>query len=697
MEILKYIVLSGVLFFTFLTNNAQNVIQKNWCWTDQYRQEQYNQDPSLIQQNEIIEQYILNNKKAIVSSINNKKTITYIIPVVWHVVTYNGVGNVSKKDIEDQMIRLNEDFQRLNADKVNTRALFAPYAADIQVEFRLAHKDPNGNCTEGIVRVESPLTIKAPNSVKSVSYWDSKKYFNIWTVASMSGDNPPSIIFGYAQFPSSGINSTYGVVMRYNYIGRNERTLSHEVGHCFGLYHTFQSGCGSNCSNSGDLCCDTPPVSASTQGCDVNQNTCSNDANGPDPYNANVVDQIENYMSYDACQNMFSEDQKIRMYAYLNSTNIGTGLNQLTTSSNLSFTGTNDPYTGVSCLPVADFSYNKNYICEGDSISYMDQSYNGNVISWNWSFTGGSPLGSSVSNPTITYNVPGVYSVTNQPSTAAGPGTITKTNLVTVSSLTADYVGPIIDGFENVTQFNNDWRIENYDNGSQTWENNSVAAVTGSNSVRIRNSITPYGQLDELISPSFDVSSTPNKIMKFKLAYARKTAADSAERLFVYTSINCGASWSLKLPLTPNVMASAPPQSSTFVPNSSQWLEKTIDLTSIGSATNVRFKFALTSGGGNDIYIDDINIGGIVGIEELFNNIGSFDIYPNPTNSIVNIEELQEVEYINIYTLQGKLVQSISWNKTRKQQIKLPEEKGVYLIKIKTKNQLSITKKIINY
>ena len=84
-------------------------------------------------------------------------------------------------------------------------------------------------------------------------------------------------------------------------------------------------------------------------------------------------------------------------------------------------------------------------------------------------------------------------------------------------------------------------------------------------------------------------------------------------------------------------MSTTPDQTSEFVPNNAnQWLEKTVDLTSLASSTNIRFKFAFTSGGGNNIYIDDINISGAVGISEI-NKIGNFNVYPNPTNSTAQI------------------------------------------------------------
>lgn len=58
----------------------------------------------------------------------------------------------------------------------------------------------------------------------------------------------------------------------------------------------------------------------------------------------------------------------------------------------------------------ADFIANTTEICEGESIEFMDQS-EGNVISWDWYFEGGEPENTTEQNPTVQYNISGLYDV----------------------------------------------------------------------------------------------------------------------------------------------------------------------------------------------------------------------------------------------------------------------------------------------
>lgn len=82
------------------------------------------------------------------------------------------------------------------------------------------------------------------------------------------------------------------------------KTATHEVGHWFGLYHTFTGGC--NTLSGGDYIDDTPYQASQTQGCPVGRDSCP-DLEGLDP--------IHNYMDYsdDACYEEFTPDQAAKM------------------------------------------------------------------------------------------------------------------------------------------------------------------------------------------------------------------------------------------------------------------------------------------------------------------------------------------------------------------------------------------------
>ncbi|MDT8411352.1 MAG: M43 family zinc metalloprotease [Vicingaceae bacterium] len=711
-KITATLLLATLLFSASPKAYAQIERTGDWCGSDHHYENQIQQNPSLIQQKEQFEaqvrDFIQNNPKGTEKKGGpNDKTPTYIIPVVFHIVTFNGQGHVSKQDIDNAMLTLNEDFRRLNNDASQTRnttnAPFAPVAIDAGVEFRLAHLDPNGNCTEGIVRVESPLSVEAGDAVKNVSRWNTKKYFNIWSVVSIAGGGGGGIIAGYAQFPWSGINNTYGVVMNHQFINRNDRTLTHEVGHCFGLLHTFQGGCSNNGTGGGDMVADTPPVQTSSFGCPTSQNLCTNVPSG-DFYGTDVLDQIENYMSYNSCQNMFSAGQKVRMDAVLTSTNTNTGLRQLSVASNLAFTGIADPYGPVTCTPIADFTYDNPMICVGSSVTYTDNSYNGVVTSYNWIFNGGTPANSTAANPTVTYNTPGVYNTTHQPGNSAGTGNITKNNIITVSSLTADYFGVLVESFENATTFNNDFIVLD-PTGGQKFQRTTSVAATGSASVELRNFLTSTNALkDELITPSYDLSNITNPQLKFKIAFARR-ASTNTDRLLVWWSLDCGETWVLKLPLTAGNITTTGLKTSFWAPTASEWAEKTVDLSTITNETNVRFKFAFESGGGNNFYLDDINIDGITSVGEQYDNISSFVIYPNPAknNAVISFNLTKDVDNLSVVVkdLLGKDVTNIINGQsfaTGKYTLSIDENNqlssGVYFVQFRADNNV-ITQKLV--
>ncbi len=659
-------VLTIANIFSFAQNGDRT---GNWCYSDEYNRELLQKHPELLENYELIESQV-RALQAQGYGLQGNQEASIIIPVVVHVVVdEDGTGYIDEAQVQSGIDVLNRDFQKLNADTVNVHPVFKPLIADVSIEFRLATIDPNGNCTNGIVYVKSSKTNNADDAVKSVSYWNSQKYFNVWLVKSI-GSSGGGTILGYAQFPFSwagGVNSTYGVVMRQDYWGTtgtsngDGRTATHEVGHCLGLYHTFQSGCGSNCNTTGDQVCDTPPVAQDTYGCNMNQNTCSNDANGSSTFSTDVVDMIENYMSYDACQYMFSLGQKSRILSTIAAVS---GLQNLTSSANLAATGVADPYNPPLCAPKADFIWNYDMICEGASINYTDRSWNGTPTSWNWSFNGGTPSSSTQQNPTITYNTAGTYDVTLTASNAAGSGTTTHNNVVYVSSAAAQYSNWMYqETFEDANTVSNDWIIQN-PTGYRTWIQTSLAAATGSYSMMINNySGTSTGEVDAMISPSYDLSQVTDPILTFKYAYAQKNSSND-DWLKVYISTNCGKTWNLRYSKKgAQLNAKNIIENANYVPASGDWIDATVYISAYTSASNVRVKFEFISDKGNNIYIDDINISNVNAIEES-KLLGGISLYPNPakeqTTLSLDINKKVDNAQIVLLDVVGKKVADIT-------------------------------------
>jgi len=79
---------------------------------------------------------------------------------------------------------------------------------------------------------------------------------------------------------------------------------------------------------------------------------------------------------------------------------------------------------------IVDFTASNNLPCTGAPVDFTDQS-EGNIVSWNWSFPGGTPSTSTQQNPVnILYASPGTYNVTLTISNGASSAARTKANFI---------------------------------------------------------------------------------------------------------------------------------------------------------------------------------------------------------------------------------------------------------------------------
>ncbi|RLD63952.1 MAG: hypothetical protein DRJ01_02265 [Bacteroidetes bacterium] len=607
----KIFILSLLSVFVF----AAQAQKSNWCGTVNFDQEAIKKDSSILEKRAKLEKFT----KEYSSRKKNTEEDVLIIPVVFHVVHDYGEENISKEKILLAIDILNKDYRKLNTDVYQAIPEFKNIVADIKVEFRLAKIDPEGNCTDGITRTQSLETYDAGNSVKyAVPGWDNTKYLNIWTVKSIE-----SGAAAWSHYP--GISAALdGVVSIYRYIGSGH-TLTHEIGHYLNLMHPWGNsndpGLESNCDIDDEVD-DTPlTIGVVNSSCNLDQVSCGS------------LDNVQNYMDYSSCDVMFTEGQKTRMRAALNSS--VSGRNNLWKQSNLEATGTNDSYASPICSPIADFYVDNKSVCEGSSVQFFDNSYNSSVDAWAWSFPNGEPETSNEQNPVVKYNTPGLHTVSLKAFNSSGNNTISKNNIINVIDTLMGYATPYFEDMESSdfpessTDYTKNWKIEKQ--GKLSWE---LHSTSNNNSIRVVNYSNSSETKSILISPNINLTNFENpKNITFKLAYAKRSNS-SDDDLKIYVSDDCGITWKIRFLKRGSQLVTNDGTlvSSEFIPQDDEWSEEKCSLSSFEESNHIMIKFVCTSRKGNCLYIDDIKIGEEANRVNTVNPIKKIklNIRPNP-------------------------------------------------------------------
>ena len=615
---------------------------------------------------------VFNNLSAI-----PKSGVVYKIPVVFHIVHNNGIEKIDRSQVLDALEKLNIDLRALRADTATVDSLFQPLIADIEVEFVLATKAPDGTCFSGITMTETPYSynngdINGSDQVDAVMMyndvyqgnWPGNQYLNVFVCGSVGTG-----IAGYTYYPSGffGNAMNNGIWLRHDYCGSigtanpsASKTFVHEVGHWLNLPHTWGStnepGLASNCS-SDDGVTDTPNTIGS-QWCNYNETTC-----GP-------VSNIENHMEYSPCRKMFTLGQKARMRTALTSSTGG--------RSNL-ITLTNHIATGIDTVAPfckADFFANRYITCSGDSLYFQDYSYH-NPVGWDWYFEGASPDSSYLENTYALYPNPGVFDVSL---TATGDSSNFLTELKSDAVIVMDYNGeqlPFYEGFENINFTSPEW-ISNIGNWSITDE----AAYNGNYCLKLENDGVEEGTKHILESKTFDLSDTTKAYFNFRYAFARKNTSNN-DYLKVLASNDCGKTWSVRKVIQYNQLVTAPDQNN-FIPSFSDWKEASISsIMGPFCVQNFRFKFEFESGGGNNLYIDNINISyeNTTSIEPFIGN--EVVLYPNPVKHQLSLNSTKYFSKINILNVMGQIVMKKHVPETKKLVLNTSLlENGYYTIQI---------------
>ncbi|GEN69648.1 zinc-dependent metalloprotease [Chryseobacterium rhizosphaerae] len=258
------------------------------------------------------------------------------IPVVVHVIESSATANtnlsLSDQNIKDWIDRANKMYATTYGNGFYPEGAGATGGNVIPFKLVLAKRSPSCLPTSGIVRYDgSSIPLYDTRGVDSngagngandsqiktlAPHWPETSYFNIYVVIGFDGQQQNAGgLMGYARFPET-YDYFYESFMKVATLkNQNDTTLTHELGHAFGLYHTFQgvgytnqTSCpvNNNCATDGDRVCDTSP-SRSMYGVAVPGNTSI------DPCTSQNYDGTQyNVMNYTNSNRKFTEGQRDR-------------------------------------------------------------------------------------------------------------------------------------------------------------------------------------------------------------------------------------------------------------------------------------------------------------------------------------------------------------------------------------------------
>jgi hypothetical protein len=592
------------------------------------------------------------------------------IPVVFHIVLPDP-NEVTDKMIDDQLKVLNRDFAGLNADSVNIPAAFKPLFGRSKIQFVLAKRTPANQPTNGIERVVTTQQSfsQVNNYVKHASTgganaWNTSKYMNVWVCALGGG------LLGYSTFPGTTTAADeQGIVIYHvtlpggSLAGYNDgRTLTHESGHFFYLFHIWGDDDGA-CSGS-DGVSDTPDQADASSGCHsgVVNDACNSTAAGI---------MYQNYMDYssDGCMAMFTLLQVTRMEAALNryrlSLTTSNGAVSPLKDNDAQLISIDNPVNRVCDTKFQPSITIRNYGALPLTSLVINASVdNGPVVQTQWTGSLASLSVVAITLNPITAGSTGSHSLKIQLTAPNGGTDLEPVNDTLSKSFVypAAITPPLTTGFEPETFPAAGWEVINAD-GSYTWERVTGIAKTGKAAVVIRNNdYTQNGQTDYLRLPQLTLNNADSAFLTFQVAAAIKTTTGTLfnywDTLQVLVSTDCGNSFTSLYKKWGGVLATRSALTTNeFIPAASEWRKDSVNLTPWINKGPVMIAFANTTGNENNVYLDDINLYTKSGNANLEKQ--GWLITPNPANGPLAVKFINppvNLKAINIFNSTGQKV-----------------------------------------
>jgi hypothetical protein len=709
------------------------------CGMNQVQYEYSLSNPQYLRELEEFQEII----KQYAESPSSSRATVLTIPVVVHVIHLSteavGTGrNLTEARIQAQIDILNKDFMSLNSNFTSgTPSVFQSIRGTPEIQFCLASKDPSGNATTGVTRhvyANPASTNDIENTIKPATDWDSRKYFNIWTVA-IPGTSQFGGTLGYAYLPTFGMvgSNKDGVVIDFRFFGASGysgfsgagKALTHEVGHYLGLNHIWGGTSSNHVCTDDDGISDTPLQSGPSA--DVSGFNCSS---GNPPTSCSVQNMYCNYMDYlnnDACYSAFTVGQVNVMRKVVQGTSVSVdGINYVSRASLLTSQTTvcSTPSCNLAATATAT-----NTTCGSNNGTATVTPTGGSSYGYLWSNGGAvaNPSGLAAGNYTVT--------VTSGSCSATATASIASSNGITASaSGTAVSTCGGTNGTAVVTPSGGSNYSYAWNNGRNTASINGLAAGTYRVTVTTATGCSAtatytVGTTNGIVANITGTNSTcgnnngiasvsPTGGSNYSYLWSNGRATSSVGSLAPGTYTVTISSNGCSVTASHTVAAStAMTLTASSTPNSSTNANGTATAIPSGGAAPINYSWSngrsgqtITglTGGTYSVTATDQNgcsaiqtvvVTSTVGID-YNSNLASVEIYPNPAKNFLNIDvqcKANDDVTVELTNLNGQVVNSLQYENIQSKRVNMNLEQlpsGFYYVRVKTNNGQVVSKVI---
>ena len=192
---------------------------------------------------------------------------------------------------------------------------------------------------------------------------------------------------------------------------------------------------------------------------------------------------------------------------------------------------------------------------------------------------------------------------------------------------------------------NEQWDVQTL--SGQPWQIRETTGYSGSRSLYVRNRQNEGGEITRVTSTTYDASGLASLFISYKYAYSHRTIGETDDRLKLQVSKDCGESWNTRQFHRGLIdLPTAEPHGGNFYPSGTgEWAGHTEEVDNeIYLIPNLRIRFEFESKGGNNVFLDDINVYGV----DSLGNVQSLSpvdggglhlaVHPNPSTGSAMVE-----------------------------------------------------------